>query len=71
MSFWTDGENDRDHATDVYGQSGRHVAQKPVPCARCRRVVYVDPRTDSLFASHLCDRCQAEDFAANGTDVRR
>ena len=58
MSFWTDGENDR----DVHQAYDPH-AETTVPCKRCRTRVQVIARDDSIFATHLCARCEREAFA--------
>ena len=70
--MWTDGENDRDHHDAVYHEGS---AVTVVPCIRCRGPVEIDPRTDSIFATHACDSChrlmQQTQFqkAAQGKDA--
>lgn len=58
MGMWTEGQNDRDHATEVYGDHrGQH--QKRVPCHECRRPVWIEARHDSIFLQHYCsDVCR-------------
>jgi len=55
MGLWADGENDRDHHEDVYGEGGEPL--HTVPCVVCRGPVRVSARTDSIFATHTCERC--------------
>jgi hypothetical protein len=49
--------SDRDHADEQHAEG---PPRKIVPCAHCRTPVDVDPRTDSIFAKHLCDACWLE-----------
>lgn len=53
-----DAASDRDYAEEMHCERSRQF-QRKVPCAICRRPIWIETRTDYGQAS-WCDRCQRE-----------